>query len=363
MKLRDQMSKLRTFASEALRHGHRYARNMAHFRTHYMTRDDNVIDSIYRKAELPGYVEIEVTTHCNLRCRICEHTYWSETARHMPFENFQGIIGQFPKLRWIGLTGIGESFLHPRFDDMVRLVKQRNAFLELYDTFFFIDREKAEFLIDQRCDRLIISLDAASADTYRQLRVGSDFERVTGNLRRMFDLKHARGATKPELEFHFIVNTLNAHEMLPFLHLAKDISGGDTRVTFTRMLHVFPEVRDLYIEIPAGQQADVMAEAGRIGLPCRWNADTLAVKPPCTTCTAWTMPFIFVTGEVIPCCSMNEANRREQQKATSMGNIFEDSLEDIWNGPRYRELRESLRAGRFPECCRGCCLYCEGTRG
>ena len=65
-------------------------------------------------------MEIEVTTRCNLKCIICEHTYWDEPNRDMSFEQFKGIVDQFPKLKWIGLTGIGESFINKDFMKMLR---------------------------------------------------------------------------------------------------------------------------------------------------------------------------------------------------------------------------------------------------
>jgi hypothetical protein len=63
----------------------------------------------------PKQLEVEVTTACNLRCTICEHTYWTEKPRHMTFEQFKHVVDQFPGLRWIGMTGIGSGFLNPDY--------------------------------------------------------------------------------------------------------------------------------------------------------------------------------------------------------------------------------------------------------
>jgi MoaA/NifB/PqqE/SkfB family radical SAM enzyme len=359
--LMNRLRSLRGFLREVRRDGLRYACNMRHFRRHYMTRHPPSVARLYRDAPLPSYVEIEVTTHCNLRCAICEHTYWREPSRHMPMDAFLKILDQFPVLRWVGLTGIGESFLHPEFPAMVREVKRRGAHLELYDTFYFIDDAMGRFLLDVGCDTLLASLDAATPETYSRLRRGSDFARVTGNLRRLFTEKRRGGFHKPELAFHFIVNTLNRHELVPFVRLARELGGGPARVEFTRLLHPYPEVAELFCEITPAEREAVMAAGRETGMTIGWNADTRVDKPPCAACTAWTMPFIFVTGEVIPCCSGNEANARDRQKETSMGNIFTTPLREIWNGTRYRELRQSLRAGRFPDACRNCCLYREGS--
>ncbi len=69
------------------------------------------------------------------------------------------------------------------------------------------------------------------------------------------------------------------------------------------------------------------------------------------------MPFIFVTGHVIPCCAENEANAREFQKKTSMGNVFKQSFREIWYGEKYRSLRKMLREGKVPPPCVNCPIY------
>jgi len=69
------------------------------------------------------------------------------------------------------------------------------------------------------------------------------------------------------------------------------------------------------------------------------------------------MPFIFVTGHVIPCCAGNEAGRRDFQKETSLGNVFIQSFKEIWKGKKYKALRKMIREGKVPPPCVDCSLY------
>lgn len=45
------------------------------------------------------------------------------------------------------------------------------------------------------------------------------------------------------------------------------------------------------------------------------------------------------------------------QKETALGNIFEQSFEEIWNGDRYNHLRQMLRLGEVPPPCTRCPIY------
>jgi len=338
--------------------GIRYAFHCVHFYIFWNLRLPLLRRYLYAFEPFPSYLEIEVTTRCNLKCLICEHTYWNEPNKDMSFEEFVLIVDQFPHLKMIGLTGIGESFLNRDFLRMLAYVKAKDVFVELYDTFFFIDEKTARELIAISVDRIFVSLDAATKQTYEKIRACSDFERVTQNVRRLFLLRRQLQSGFPEINFHYIVNKENYHEILPYLKLVYELSGGvSTTIQFTRMLHSFAQIEKLFTEIPGEIIHKVEEEAGRLGIRVVWNEDVPEKKPPIHTCIEWTMPFIFVTGHVIPCCSGNEAGQRDFQKEHAMGNVFETPFARIWRGQRYTALRRQLMRGKVPVVCRNCCIY------
>lgn len=302
----------------------------------------------------PRLLEIEVTTRCNLRCLICEHTYWNEAPRDMAFNEFKKIVGQLPKLKWIGLTGIGESFINPDFLKMLSYAKSKNIYVELYDPFLLIDERISAELVNLGVDKIFISLDASSAGTYNKIRAGSSFDRVTGNIKRFIELRQKSKAPYPELSFHFIINKINIHEVLDFIDFVKSLTGSESSVIFTRMLHSFQEVSDLRVEIQDSLIEEVKNKSRALGVRVGWNADVPSSKPPISKCSFWIMPFIFATGEVIPCCAGNEANKRDLQKKYSLGNIYKDDFSAIWNSKSYRNLRNLIHKGKVPVQCKDC---------
>ncbi|MCK4781643.1 SPASM domain-containing protein [Candidatus Parcubacteria bacterium] len=338
--------------------GFKWTWNYIHLYTFYGTKNTFIIKLIHWLQFYPPYLEVEITTMCNLKCIMCEHTYWKEPDRDMSFEQFKKIVDQFPKLKWIGLTGIGESFLNKDFMKMLRYVKSKNIFVELYDNFYFLDSKAAEEFIEMGVDQLFISLDAATKETYEKIRVGSNFERVTNNVRNFIQLKKEKKKYFPEVDFHYIINRLNINEIPQYIELVHSLAGGErTVVRFTRMLHKFKEVSDLFVEVPEEMIQAAEKRAKELGVILTWNRDVPQAKPPISHCTVWLMPFIFVTGHVIPCCSGNEAGNRDFQKATALGNIYEQSFKDIWNGEKYKTLRRMIRENKVPAVCRDCCAF------
>jgi len=340
--------------------GAKYTYNYIHFYIFWgwIRKHPTLIRLLNWFAPYPSYIEIEVTTKCNLKCIMCEHTYWNEPNRDMSFEEFRGIVGQFPKLKWIGLTGIGESFINKDFIKMLKYVKSKDVLVELYDTFYYINQKTAKEIIEIGVDKIFISLDAATKETYKKIRIGSDFERVTNNVRSLLKFKKEKRAYYPEIAFHYIMNKINLHEILQYIELVNSLAQGEkVTIQFTRMLHEFKETKDLFVEIPEKviQAADEKAEG--MGITLVWNENVPHIKPSVTKCIEWTMPFIFVTGHVIPCCSGNEAGQRDFQKETALGNIFEEDFKKIWNSEKYITFRKMLREGEIPPQCKNCCLY------
>ena len=311
---------------------------------------------------LPDEIEVEVTTRCHLRCRHCEHTHWAEPGIDMPFGEFKRILDQLPSLRWIGLTGIGESFLHPDFLEMLAYCKGRGAYVELYDNYCLIDSIVGKELVKLRIDRIFASLDAATASTYEALRVGAKWDKTMANVEGLVKAKRDARSLVPAMPLHYIVTQANMAEVDEFFRLARQLQPGvvgsrDAAVQLTRMLHFYPEAEGLYCEVPPEWRDWAEAEARATGINLWWNLDARSPKPPMARCTEHRQPFVFATGHVIQCCSQNEGNRREWQKRMAMGNAFEEPLADIWNGLRYRELRQLLKQGQMPEACKDCCLF------
>lgn len=338
--------------------GLRYTYNYIYFNALWTTRHPLITKLLHRLESYPPYIEIEVTTRCNLRCILCERTYWNEPGRDMSLEQFRMIVDQFPRLKWIGLSGIGESFMNKDFMAMLSYVKSRNIMVEMYDTFYFTDERTAKELIDMEVDIIFVSLDAATKETYEKIRVGSSFERVVNNVKTLIRLKEERNAAFPRLHFHFVVNKLNYHEIPLYIELVDSLSSREKyRIQFSRMLHEFEQTKDMFMEVPENIINETQRKAQEAGIPVIWNLDASCSKKRIDQCVEWTMPFIFVTGHVIPCCSTNEAGRRDFQKATALGNIFEQRFEDIWHGEKYTRLRKLLKEGRIPAPCVNCCLY------
>ena len=306
----------------------------------------------------PRYIEVEVTTRCDLKCTMCEHTYWKEKATDMSFEQFKKIVDEFPKLVWVGTTGIGSSFLNKDYMRMLEYAKSRAIYVELFDPFHRLDEEMINCIVEKRLiDRLVCSIDAATKDTYEKIRVGARFDKVTGNIKTLVETKRKHKTSFPELSFHYIISKDNYREVPAFVELVHQLTGRDNiGIMFSHLLHSFEQIKDMVFELPPDVRRQTVSIAKKHGIKIIWGKNARENKLPIHRCTEWTMPFIFVDGTVIPCCAGNEANRRGYQIKHRMGNIFEQPFEEIWNG-KIKELRDAIHEGKCPAPCVDCPAY------
>jgi radical SAM protein with 4Fe4S-binding SPASM domain len=66
----------------------------------------------------------------------------------------------------------------------------------------------------------------------------------------------------------------------------------------------------------------------------------------------WSLAYVTVHGNVLPCCIAPWITN--DYDGIILGNLYKQSLEEIWWGERYRTFRRDLQTATPPEPCRGC---------
>ncbi len=156
----------------------------------------NKISPRIDKNMYPPFIKVESTTICNLDCSICEHTYWKEPPKNMSFTEFKKIIDQFSSLRWVGLVGIGSSFLNRDFLKMVEYLKMRSTIVEITDTFNHLSKEDLKKLVEIGPDTLFVSIYGGTEESYRKVCTKGDYHKVINNIKTLVNIKKAPAGAK-----------------------------------------------------------------------------------------------------------------------------------------------------------------------
>src|SRR3990170_925652 len=177
---------------------------------------------------LPRFVQIEITTKCNLRCRYCERSKDDANIdSDMPLDFFNSIIGQlrYPT-QCVNLVGLGEPLLHPEIFSMIHVAKKKGFEVSLIDNFTLIDRDKSLALVNSGLDFLYVSFDSVSKNTFEEIRTGACFEKVVENIKLFVKTKKEAKAKKPDFLFKSTISQSNFAEIPQLIRLAEDL-GAD----------------------------------------------------------------------------------------------------------------------------------------
>ena len=292
--------------------------------------------SVGSRGHRPRRISIELTNRCNLNCPFClvglqndqESVAHHDLGRQwgkMDLGLAEKIISDSADfgIQEVMLTFQGEPLLHPQFVNFVELVKDHNMKAVLFTNGLLLSAEKSTSIIRAGLHSIRFSVDGASQDVYQLNRVGGKFEKVYRNMAEFIQIKNEENSPIYVM-WQFIAMRNNEHEIEKAREMAEAIGIPFFVKTFAE------SIPDLAPVTPEYQRKPLVK--------------------PCLD--IYRNIFCFWDGSVVPCCF-------DLRGKELMGNLNENTLEEIWNGPRYVEFRRLLSGvsdnpEKEPELCKSC---------
>jgi putative metalloenzyme radical SAM/SPASM domain maturase len=133
--------------------------------------------------EHPSKIFVEVTTLCNLQCGMCvkQNGTGGIPEGSMSPETFERLAPAFAHLDTLLLNGIGEPLLHPQLEAFIaqaRALMPDHAVVAFQSNGMALTDRRAAALVDAGLDRICISLDTVSDDSFRSIRSGGEMQGI-----------------------------------------------------------------------------------------------------------------------------------------------------------------------------------------
>ncbi len=233
-----------------------------------------------------------------------------------------------PNLITLLLYFQGEPYIHPQFMEMVRLASAKKIYTMTSTNGHFLSEERARQTVTSGLDRLIISLDGLTQETYSAYRREGRLEEVLQGIRRLVKWKKKLQSRKPHLVLQFLVVRPNEHEIPEVKKLAKEL-GVDELQFKTAQIYEYEDGHPL---IPVNLRYARYKPLGN----GRW-ALKKKIKNRCLR--LWQGAVITWDGRVLPCCFDKDARYE-------MGRIPHTAFRQIWKGEAYKAFRRQLVSNR-----------------
>jgi MoaA/NifB/PqqE/SkfB family radical SAM enzyme len=350
-------------------------------------------------------VYIEPTSRCNLACRTCMRNAWGEPLGDMSEATFAQIIASLRALDprpTVFLGGIGEPLFHPRIVEMVAQAKAVSAAVELITNGTLLDEDRARALIAAGLDRLWVSLDGATPESYTDVRLGAALSPVIANIARLRELAAQNAKTiqrgesfrekekeadgpRPEIGIAFVAMRRNLADLPALLRLAKDLGAARFMVTnvlpytpamcaevlYARALsnnHYAPVPNLPDVSLPKMDRDPAITAVIQQGVYGEWQAvpDGHGDKVMTNRCPFIDGGVLAVgwDGGVSPCLPLlhnvtsylHGCERLARRYV--IGSVNTHSLSELWADREHRAFRERVHDFDFSPCayCDGCLL-------
>lgn len=269
----------------------------------------------------PLFLDIEVTSVCNLKCPFCATTFKADEIKKGFISS--GVVkkmideGSLNNLYGVKFNIRGEPLLHPEIHDFVKYAKEKGLVDVYFNTNAMLLTEGViRRLIDAGLDRLSISVEGHTKEIYEKYRIGGDFETILTNIENVRSLKKKLKVRHPKIRVQSV--------MLPGLE------------------NVFDDYKRFW-----SKRADDVAYLDYKEMKEKKKSVRYFWSCP----QIWQRMAIQWDGTILPC-------NHDDDGLIALGNIADISIREAWHSQRLKDIREAHKKGRSHQirACDGCYL-------
>jgi radical SAM protein with 4Fe4S-binding SPASM domain len=287
----------------------------------------------------PSIAIIDPTNICNLKCPICPTGQGRQNKRgYMEVDLFKKIMGELsPYLFEVWLYNWGEPFLNSSVFELIEITNKSNISSTISTNLNYFPKGYERNLIKSGLERLVVSFDGVSQESYSTYRRGGKIDQVIENVERIVDAKKSAKSILPLIKLQFLVNRFNEHEMTQAERLAEK-------------LNVDIEFKSFMFNAKKDSTRRKWEPSNRkfTRYNIKTGEDLTCKKYLCVW--LWRYAVVNWDGKVTPCCNwMGEG-------IFEFGDLETNSFREIWNNEYFISARKAMKKEKsLPiTCCHGC---------
>jgi len=294
---------------------------------------------------LPVSISVEPTTACNLGCPECPSGLkkFTRDTGNLKEDFFKEMLQELSSsLTYLIFYFQGEPFINPRFLEMVEYASKKGIYTATSTNAHFLHDQLAKKTVASGLDRLIISIDGTTQETYESYRIHGKLDKVIEGTKNVLRWKKELKSSTPHIIFQFLVVRPNEHQIADVQALGKELGVDEVRLK-TAQIYDYENGSDL---IPTIEKYSRYRKGSNGKFAIKNKLMNHCWK-------LWHSCVITWDGLVVPCCFDKDATHQ-------LGDLKNESFRTLWQGSKYQNFRSSLlRSRREIDICKNCT---EGTK-
>lgn len=290
---------------------------------------------------LPCFISVEPANYCQLHCPECPvGKLGVAKSKHAAFNFclFKNLIDELRgKLFHVIFYFQGEPLLHKQIIELISYAHKAKIYTSTSTNAQLLTDDFSEEIVRSGLDKLIISIDGTTQDTYETYRVGGSLQKTIKGIEHIVKWKKQLKSLTPLVELQFLVLRTNEHQMNDMKHLSKQL-GADRLVFKTAQLYDFENGHELLTSHKKYARY-------KLGSDGRYH---LKGKQLNRCWRLWSGAVVNVNGDVLPCCF-------DKDSSFVFGNINNESFFQAWHSKQAAAFRKDILNNRKQiDICRNC---------
>lgn len=301
----------------------------------------------------PVHVTVGLTNYCNHKCTWCYIDFAKDIKNKINADIDKMIealiLTKKHGTKAITIVGDGESTLHPKFSYFIEKVSKLGYDIGLFTNGGWKNQEITK-AISKYCRYVRFSVDAANKKTHNTTHLTNDFDLVLSNINEVVKLKEMNLTVG--VQFAFNQDNIQDIEEAAKLYKSLNVDYIAYKPVYKNELNTehkenLVESKETYEKLKLAK----MYENKDFKVYWKdWQLEVLVYKKDeprgYDKCRAiWLSPYFDENGNVEFCGNI-------KSRGFTIGNIYENSFEEIWMNETHRKKVESIDLSKCPKGCK-----------
>jgi MoaA/NifB/PqqE/SkfB family radical SAM enzyme len=298
----------------------------------------------------PSAYGIDIGNFCNLKCPLCPtgKNNPNRKKKFMFFDEYKTIFDKIKKYAFVvNLYNWGEPFLNKDILKIIEYTKKNKVGVLLSTNLNYMTDEIIDSIIKLKLDKIVISLDGVSQETYGAYRKGGDFNKVMENLKKIIKRKKELNSKYPRIVWQYLISKKNEKDVGKAKELSKEL-GIKINFLYMRTSQLIKKKgekinEELVKEWVSENFKGTSEEA----------SSTINTKGVCS----YPFKYLFVNpeGTTSPCCALYD-------QKTDFGDLLKTDLKELWNNKKYVSARSRFSKKKPKEKVFTICDICDSVK-